>query len=107
MTETYEVSQRAARRIRAIRKTRRITGEALAAKLTQAGYPITRSALANFENGRFRTVPLDLVVAAMRVFDVTFNGFMAGPLCNTCVDKPPVGFVCGTCHRVGTHGEAA
>lgn len=99
MTEIYEVSERAAIRIRAFRKTRRITGEMLAAKLTKAGYPITRSALANYENGRFRTVPLDLAVAAMKVFEVGFSAFMNGPLCGTCEDKPPFGFICQTCHR--------
>lgn len=99
MIEVHEESERAAMRIRAFRKTRRITGEVLAARLTKAGYPITRSVLANYENGRFRTVPLDLVVAAMKVFDVNFGEFMLGPLCGTCLDKPPLGFNCRTCHR--------
>ena|SRR5687768_1354578 len=98
-TEIYEVSERAAMRIRAFRKTRRITGEALAAKLTQAGYPITRSVLANYENGRFKTVPVDMVVAAMKVYDVGFHAFMTGPLCGTCSDRPPLGFLCQTCNR--------
>jgi transcriptional regulator with XRE-family HTH domain len=100
--EPYEVSERAAIRIRAFRKTRRISAELLAEKLTKAGYPITRSALANFENGRFRTVPLDLVVAAMKVFEVGFGTFMQGPLCGTCADKPPLGFGCQTCKRTMT-----
>jgi transcriptional regulator with XRE-family HTH domain len=95
----YEVSERAAIRIRAFRKMRRISGEELAAKLTAAGYPITRSVLANYENGRFKTVPLDMVVAAMRVYEVSFSGFMTGPLCGTCQDKPQPGFMCQTCRR--------
>jgi transcriptional regulator with XRE-family HTH domain len=106
MSEIYGISNRASKRIRAFRKTRRITGEALASELTQAGYPITRSVLANVENGRFKTVSVDLVVAAMRVYGVTFNDFMSGPLCGTCDDAPPSGFVCQTCLRTtNTRGE--
>lgn len=95
----YEVSEQAAKRLRAFRKTRRITGEQLANALTKNGYPITRSVLANYENGRFRTVPIDLVVAAMRYFGVGLTGFMTGPLCNSCDDRPPQQFICKTCQR--------
>jgi transcriptional regulator with XRE-family HTH domain len=95
----YEVSERAAERIRAFRKTRRITGDQLALGLTRNGYPITRSVLANYENGRFKTVPLDMVVAAMRYFHVSFSDFMTGPLCGSCNDKPPAQYICKTCNR--------
>lgn len=95
----YEVSERAAERIRAFRKTRRITGDQCAHGLTKHGYPITRSVLANYENGRFKTVPLDMVVAAMRYFQVSFSGFMTGPLCNSCEDNPPQQYICKTCNR--------
>lgn len=93
------ISKEAAARIRAFRKTRRLTGDQLAHGLTKMGYPITRSVLANFENGRFKTVPLDLVVAAMRYFGVSFTAFMQGPLCNGCDDAPPQQFICKTCNR--------
>lgn len=95
----YRESELAAKRIRAFRKTRHITTEQLAAALTKNGYPTTRSVLANIENGRFRTVPIDLVVAAMRFFEVSLGGFMNGPLCNDCNDKPPSQFICKTCRR--------
>lgn len=94
-----DVSLRAAERIRAFRKARRITGDSFAAQLTRAGYPISRSVLTNFETGRFRHVPVDLVVAAMKVLGVGFHGFMVGPLCGTCDDEPPQGFICQTCLR--------
>lgn len=94
-----DMSLRAAARLRDFRKTRRITGESFAAQLTRAGYPISRSVLTNFETGRFRHVPVDLIVAAMKVLGVGFHSFMVGPLCGTCNDEPPPGFQCQTCLR--------
>lgn len=94
-----DISLRAAERMRAFRKARRITGETFASQLTRAGYPISRTVLTNFETGRFKHVPVDLVVAAMKVLGVGFHQFMVGPLCGTCNDKPPTGFICQTCLR--------
>lgn len=99
LTNPTQHSRRAAVRLRQFRKTRRITAEQLAAGFTELGYPVSRSVLANYENGRFRTVPLDLVVTAMRYFDVSFTHFMTGPLCNGCDDKPPLNFMCRICKR--------
>lgn len=97
--ESNDISLRAAERMRAFRKTRRITGESFAAQLTRAGYPVSRSVLTNFETGRFKHVPVDLIVAAMKVLGVSFHQFMVGPLCGTCKDQPPTGFICQTCLR--------
>lgn len=92
-----DVSAQVADRMRAIRKRRRITVDRLAGGLTKNGYSVSRSVLSNYENGRFHTVPADLVAAAMKFFDMGYSAFMSGPLCGACGDLPPHGFVCRTC----------
>jgi transcriptional regulator with XRE-family HTH domain len=93
------ISQEVAERLRAIRMTRGVIGDDLAKALTELGYPMSRGMLANIENGRFRTVPVDLVVTAMTYFDMNFGAFMRGPLCSGCQDDPPVNFICALCRR--------
>lgn len=97
--EPLPFSNRTAIRIRNIRKVRRITAEQLANGLTKNGYPVTRSILANYENARFKTLPVDLVAAAMRFYGVTFDRLLNGPLCNGCDDAPPQTFICKVCLR--------
>lgn len=99
MTEPLTLSAETVRRIREFRKTRRISGEQLAEGLTKQGFPMTRSVLSNYENGRFRTVPVDFLDAAMRFFGVSYNHFFHGPLCSSCDDDPPVQYICKVCQR--------
>jgi transcriptional regulator with XRE-family HTH domain len=88
-----------ANRVRALRTTRRISGDRFAQDITDRGYPLTRSMLANIENGRFRTVPVDFFIASMQYFDLKYEDFFFGPLCSACQDDPPQQFVCKTCRR--------
>jgi transcriptional regulator with XRE-family HTH domain len=88
-----------AQRLRALRTTRRISGDELARGLSEQGYQITRSVLANIENGRFRTIPIDLFAVLLDYFDVSYYAFFSGPLCNGCNDDPPKSYICKVCGR--------
>lgn len=97
------LSSMAADRIRAFRTARRISGDTFAEGVTQAGYRLTRSTLANIETKRFRTLPIDLLDVVAEYLGVSYYGFFHGPLCNSCDDEPPKAFICKVCGR--TRGE--
>lgn len=100
MSDAFETSREVATRLRAFRTTRGLTGEQMAKMLTDNGYPITRSVLANIENMRFRSLSVDLVFAAIKALQLANIGeFFVGPLCNGCFDNPPVEYICKTCGR--------
>lgn len=100
-----DVSEQVIERLRLIRKTCCITGEQLAKGLTEHGYPITRSVISNMENGRFKTVPIDLVMAAMSFLQRDFATLLYGPLCTNCGDDPPSLYVCRICGRTREKGQ--
>lgn len=100
MSDPFETSKEVATRLRAFRTTRGLTGAQMAELLTDHGYPVTRSVLANIENMRFKTLPVDLVFAA--VSGLGLNGvphFFHGPLCDGCSDNPPQSYICKVCGR--------
>lgn len=97
MPDVLPVSEQAADRLKQFRTVRKITGQELADGLTHHGYPLTRSVLANIENKRIRSIPVDLIMAAMKFFEVSFQGFFSGPLCTVCDGHPPSGFTCNMC----------
>lgn len=101
---TYDASHHVAERLRDFRKVRRITGDQFARGLTINGYPMTRPNWSAIENGRTKSVPLDLVVAAARFLKVPLGQLFDGPLCGTCNDDPPVRFICRTCLRTRNSG---
>lgn len=92
-------SAQAAARIRAFRTVRRISGTKFANGVTAQGYHLSRSVLANIENGRFKSISLDLLLVVMDYLDVTWYGFFEGPLCNGCHDDPPKTYICKVCGR--------
>ncbi|WP_158719328.1 hypothetical protein [Streptomyces sp. NBRC 110035] len=74
-----------------------MSAAALAEALSANGYPTTRAVLANQDCGRVRTVPVDFVVAAARVFGVTVGELLEDIACSVCRGEPPEGFTCNTC----------
>jgi len=84
-------------RIRACRKVRGMSVQALADAITADGYKVQRSTLANHESGRHQTVPADLVYAAARVFGVPVGALFDDAPCSTCGGEPPAGFTCNAC----------
>jgi transcriptional regulator with XRE-family HTH domain len=100
-----DVSEQFIERLRDIRKTCCITGEQLAKGLTEHGHPITRSVISNMENGRFKTVSIDLVMAAMSFLQRDLPTLLYGPLCTNCNDNPPQLFACRICNRYWEKGK--
>lgn len=92
-------SARVATRIRAFRTTRRISGEEFANGVTEQGYKLTRSVLANIENGRFKSISIDMLLIVMEYLNVSWYAFFHGPLCDGCNDEPPSQFICKVCGR--------
>ncbi|WP_424862135.1 helix-turn-helix domain-containing protein [Streptomyces sp. MMS24-I29] len=89
-------------RIRAYRVGRRMSAQQLADAITAAGFPITRGVIANQENGRVETIPVDQVVAAAQVFGLHAVELFHGDPCAACAGLPPEGFTCNTCGTGGT-----
>lgn len=100
-----DVSEQFIERLRDIRTTCCITGEQLAKGLTEHGYTVTRSVISNMENGRFKSVPIDLVMAAMSFLQRDFATLLYGPLCTNCNDNPPPLFTCRICSRAWEKGS--
>jgi transcriptional regulator with XRE-family HTH domain len=84
-------------RIRAYRKARGMSARQLAEAITAAGFPISRAVLANQENGRVETIPVDQLAAAAQVFGLFISELFEGGPCPTCGDAPPPGFTCNSC----------
>lgn len=99
MAEPLPASKIVAQRLHAFRTTRRMTVEQMAEHITKAGYPITRSVLSNVENFRFKTLPVDFLVAARLALGLDHYDFHFGPLCDACMDNPPKHFICTVCGR--------
>lgn len=87
-------------RMRALRLLRGWSAQQLADRLTAAGRPTKRSAIATWE-----TKPggcgVDLLYALAHVFGVALGTLLddATVLCQHCGDDPPTGFTCTTCGR--------
>lgn len=85
------------RQIRRMRTQRGMSAAAMAAALTANGYTVGRASLANQEIGRVQTIPVDLVVAAAKVFNVTVGELLEDTPCSACGGEPPTGFTCNIC----------
>ncbi|MER7813860.1 helix-turn-helix transcriptional regulator [Streptomyces sp. NPDC096153] len=96
-------SARAIATIRALRAIRKLSAQNLAAQITAAGYPISRTVLSNYENGRKDALPLDFVIVAAEVLGTTLSDLMDGVAkCPACSGTPPEGFTCNTCTASGS-----
>jgi transcriptional regulator with XRE-family HTH domain len=102
VSQPLPVSEQVMARIRRFRKTRGMSAQALADAITEHGYAISRSVLANQEARRIQTVPVDLAKAAADVFGIPIGDLFEGPFCSTCRDEPPSGFTCNACGASAT-----
>ena len=96
---TLPVSARAIAALRAARQTSSTSARALAKSMTEAGYPIQRSVIANLESGRRAEVSVDHFVIAARALGVDAAWLLrkiTDP-CPHCDGTPPEGFTCNTC----------
>lgn len=98
-SSTLPVSAKAIAKLRIIRQGRAVSARALAEAMTEAGYPIQRSVIANLESGRRAEVSVDHLVIAARALGVDASILLreiTDP-CPRCKGKPPEGFTCNTC----------
>lgn len=107
------LSSLVAQHVRRLRQARRWTTEELASRMTAAGFPITRSVMANIETGRpdadgkrRREVTVDELFAFAEVFAVKVDDLVsAAPPCSRCMGVPPAGFACTKCGAVGPESD--
>jgi transcriptional regulator with XRE-family HTH domain len=101
VTRVYpdRVSRLVAARVRTLRGIRGWSAQRLADTLTAAaGHPTSRASIAAMENGFRRWVTVDELFAFAAVFDTTIEQLTGDdPVCPTCKDEPPAGFVCLNC----------
>jgi transcriptional regulator with XRE-family HTH domain len=107
-----EVSDRVARRVRALRQQRGWSVRQLADECAKHDAPqLTVASLGNIERGqdadakrRAREVTVDELYALAAVFGVAPDA-LAGPdgQCEVCDGSPPAGFMCLSCGRTTKH----
>lgn len=92
--------------LRTLRKELRVSAQQLADRMTEAGYPVKRSVIANLESGRRAEVSIDHVTIAAKALGVDVSALVRRVTdpCPHCKGEPPAGFTCNTC---GTTGGAA
>lgn len=105
-SETSVVTAAVVAELRALRMELKVSAQELADRMTQCGYPIKRSVIANLESGRRAEVSVDHVAIAAKALGVDPAAILRRVTdpCPTCKGEPPAGFTCNTC---GTAGGAA
>ena len=95
---TAPVSAEVIAKLRTLRKIQKVSAQMLADRMTELGYPIQRTVIANLENGRRSEVSIDHVVVAARALGTTVLALLEEPVvCPQCKGEPPAGFTCNTC----------
>ncbi|WP_097982862.1 helix-turn-helix domain-containing protein [Streptomyces sp. f150] len=96
---TALISARVIEKLRDARRANAVSARALAEAMTEAGYPIQRSVIANVENGRRAEISVDHLVIACRALAIdpaTLLRQVTDP-CPHCHGATPRGFTCNTC----------
>ncbi len=95
---TAAISAEIIAKLRALRKIQKVSAQALADRMTELGYPIQRTVIANLENGRRAEVSIDHVLVAAQALGTTIAALLEAPVvCPKCSGEPPAGFTCNTC----------
>jgi len=85
-------------KVRTLRKIQKVSAQKLTDRMTDAGFPISRTVLANMEGGRVATASVDFLDAAARALGTDLVTLLTQPVaCPSCKGKPPAGFTCNTC----------
>lgn len=89
--------------LRALRKELKVSAQQLADRMTEAGYPVKRSVIANLESGRRAEVSIDHVAIAAKALGVDVSALVRRVTepCPHCKGEPPSGFTCNTCSTTG------
>ncbi|HKW93133.1 MAG TPA: helix-turn-helix domain-containing protein [Methylomirabilota bacterium] len=95
---TAPVSAEVIAKLRALRKFQKVSAQTLADRMTELGYPIQRTVIANLETGRRSEVSIDHLVIAAQALGTTAMAILSEPVvCPQCKGEPPAGFACLTC----------
>lgn len=105
--EVAQTGQRVISRVVARRRELGLSARELAEGVTAAGFPLTRSTLANLESGRRGDITTTELVAFAIALRTTPMELLLAPACATCKDVPPVGFTCNACGRTLHPGGAS
>lgn len=92
-----DVSAAMIARIRRLRNARGWSERQLAEAMTAAGYPVTRSTLANWTRNTNPAVTADQIAAIATAFGIAIGELFGIGWCNFCLGSPPAGFTCSTC----------
>lgn len=99
---TAPVSAEIIGKLRTLRKIQKVSAQMLADRMTELGYPIQRTVIANLENGRRAEVSIDHVLVAAQALGTTITDLLEAPVvCPKCAGEPPAGFTCNTCGMGG------
>jgi transcriptional regulator with XRE-family HTH domain len=100
------ISREVIAKLRTLRQLQKMSAQKLADEVTTLGFPISRSVIANWENGKRQTIPVDFLVVAAKALGTTGEAILNEPvLCPHCKGEPPSGFVCKTCGAEGGEGR--
>lgn len=95
---TAPISAEVISKLRMLRKIQKVSAQTLSDRMTELGYPVARTVIANLESGRRAEVSIDHVFVAAQALNTTVAALLAEPVvCPTCKGAPPLGFICGTC----------
>ena len=98
MAAVHPLSAEVIAKVRALRRIKKMSGQALTDRMTELGYPIKRSVLANTESGRVASVSVDFADTAAQALGTDLVTLLTEPVsCPSCKGEPPVGFTCNTC----------
>lgn len=82
-------------KLRTLRKILGVSAQDMADRMTELGFPVLRSTLANAECGRKAALTLDYAAQAL---GTDLAALMANPVaCPSCKGEPPIGFTCNVC----------
>jgi transcriptional regulator with XRE-family HTH domain len=99
---TAPISAKVIAKLRALRKIQKVSAQQLSDRMTDLGYPVARTVIANLENGRRVEISIDHVVVAAEALGTTVLALLNDPVvCPQCKSEPPAGFTCNTCGQTG------
>lgn len=89
--------------IHALRTARGWSLRELGRQTERAGKPVGYTTIGRIERGRDPQEPavaviVDDLIALAAVFGLRPEQLLTAPRCFVCMDKPPAGFACRTCH---------
>ncbi|MGW5582821.1 helix-turn-helix domain-containing protein [Streptomyces sp. NPDC003857] len=101
---TERISEAVIQELTSIRRGRKVSQQELANRMTEAGYPIKRSVIANLESGRRVELSVDHLAIACKALGIDATAILRQVTdpCPNCKGEPPIGFSCNVCTASGS-----